>query len=310
MMATAVWNEVGMVTIAVESLCSCCGCEAALLNTGEPLLEILPELTFVHMPLLADRTAPMGRASPRAAVGIVVGAVRRSGHLKRLLAFRRQVDVLVAMGTCAGTGGLPGLGNLPGVDLDAVARPVCTVPGPEADPDDELLPVCSAVGDHVYVDLELPGCPPNPDWLGECILSFLDMRAPLLPGACLCDTCPAHRSGSRPLDDMLFRMLDQPDTPPRNDPADMPCLLEQGFMCMGPVTRAGCGGRSGRPQCVSACIPCRGCHGPAQQHPQPLADYVAALAAAGYDPRTMPDKPGFLSRFTGARIMANYREKP
>ncbi len=294
-----------MVTIAVESLCSCGGCEAALLETGEPLLEILPELTFVQMSLLTDRSAPF----PRAAVGVVAGAVRRQGHLPRLRAFRERVDVLVAVGTCAVTGGLPAMSGLPGVDLEALAHPDCTVPGPAPDPDDDLLPVCSAVNEHVRVDLELPGCPPHPDWVGECILSLVDARPPLLPGRCVCDTCPARRSDAQPLDDTLFRMLDQPDTPPRGDLADMPCLLEQGFMCMGPVTKAGCGGRTGRPQCVSACVPCRGCHGPAQQHPQPLADYVAALAAAGYDPRTMPDKPGFLSRFTGVRILDNYREK-
>ena len=38
---------------------------------------------------------------------------------------------------------------------------------------------------------------------------------------------------------------------------EMRCLLEQGYMCMGPVTAAGCAKR-GAPSCICARVPCRG----------------------------------------------------
>jgi F420-non-reducing hydrogenase small subunit len=49
------------------------------------------------------------------------------------------------------------------------------------------------------------------------------------------------------------------------------CFLEQGIVCAGPATRAGCG----RP-CIKAGMPCRGCYGP----PEGVADQGAALLSA------------------------------
>ena len=305
-------------------------CDVAMLDHGEPMLDILNELTFTRMTTLAD-TAPARRNRlPLSTVGLVFGAVRRQEHVLRLRALRQRVEILLAVGTCAVTGGAPALAFLPGSRLaDDLASRVPTVPGPpslpgprldHADPldphgasenpgEEDLLPHCLPVSHYVRVDMEVPGCPPHPDWIAECLLAMLDARTPHLPQRSVCHYCPARRSGGLPLDDTLFRMLDTPEAPPHESLADLPCLLEQGFLCMGPITRGGCGGKGQAPRCVHAYAPCRGCHGPAHNRPQPLADMVCTLTAAGYDIRTLPDIPGYLSRYSGVHWLNLYKEE-
>ena len=42
------------VNVASEWLNACSGCEISILNTGEALLDLLPQLNFVHIPALVD----------------------------------------------------------------------------------------------------------------------------------------------------------------------------------------------------------------------------------------------------------------
>lgn len=299
-----------MVTFATQSLSSCHTCEQALFRIGDSLVEDLPEILFLPQICLPQDLED----APRATVGLVSGLVRTRQDLHKLQLLRRRVDILLAVGTCATAGGIPALCDAPGVDLPALLqqRP-CTVPGPPPsalDPLYELMPQCAPVSNYVTVDLNVPGCPPHPDWLAECLLALMEARTPRIPSRCVCDTCPARRSGTRSLTEEVVRMLESPEAPPRRQLEDMPCLLEQGFMCMGPVTRAGCGGKGGAPSCIGLQIPCRGCYGPVNEYTQPLADFISALAATGYDPRTMPDKMGFLSRYVGFRMLDMYRRTP
>jgi F420-non-reducing hydrogenase small subunit len=80
----------------------------------------------------------------------------------------------------------------------------------------------------------------------------------------------------------------------------MKCLLEQGYLCMGPVTLAGCSGpEGGAPLCIRARVPCRGCYGPVKRTGNQLLDIMNALASNGVDVRSIVDRPSIL-RFCGA----------
>lgn len=331
-----------MVTVAQDCLNSCAGCEIALLNMGEELLELLPQLEFVHMPVLMDNKyfGPLGCAKklhiPHARIGLVSGGVRNSEHLEVLHTMRQQVDILVAMGTCAATGGLPGLAGdaniahfahyeAPSLQLGNNLAPLTLNPcSQSADSGNipQILPRCTSLAQHVRVDLIVPGCPPHPDWIAESLRALLEDRPALLPSRSVCSLCPAKRSAvpsisladkntgeSAPKLCPPRRMLEQPVFDPQQPLSAMQCLLEQGFLCLGPVTLAGCGGREGAPKCIAARTPCRGCQGPVASTSLPFVDYMAALTAAGFDAASMPDKPGYLSRFNSAHTILTAMQK-
>ena len=302
-----------MVKIAGEWLNSCSGCEIALLNIGDVLVDLLADLEFVHIPVLIDNKyyGQVGERDemeiPEAVVGIISGGVRTSEHLEVLEKMRESCQILVALGTCATDGGIPALGNMYSCQeiKDFMYRESpTTVPGPDPDHTKYHVPeayeTVTALDEHVKIDIKLPGCPPHPDWIAAAVLTLLGKGELNLPERSVCDTCPTIRERKKSEGD-IKRMLEMPEYDPSKPIDDMRCLLEQGYMCLGPVTRAGCSGMTGTaPRCISARMPCRGCYGPVRDGALPIMDYMGALATVGYDPAKMPDRRGYLSRFNGA----------
>jgi len=80
----------------------------------------------------------------------------------------------------------------------------------------------------------------------------------------------------------------------------MRCLMEQGILCHGPATRAGCGGSGGTPRCIRAYKPCEGCFGPLTEKANPMVDMMGALSSIGLDPKQIPDRAATFNRFSGA----------
>jgi F420-non-reducing hydrogenase small subunit len=153
------------------------------------------------------------------------------------------------------------------------------------------------VDEKVTVDLILPGCPPNPTLIAEVITALTAGRDPVLPGKSVCDTCPAQRKGKGDVKEMK-RFILNADYQPAQPIDEMRCLLEQGFVCMGPVTAAGCA-RNGAPACITARVPCRGCSGPVRRQGNPMLDMMNALASNNIDFKSVVDRRSLL-RFSGA----------
>ncbi|MCK7511149.1 MAG: methyl viologen-reducing hydrogenase [Desulfobacterales bacterium] len=123
------------------------------------------------------------------------------------------------------------------------------------------------------------------------------------PTQSVCDTCPTVRKGKGELK-QVRRFLQAPHYQAPDEPLDqMRCLLEQGLLCMGPVTRAGCGGDAVTPRCISARVPCRGCSGPVRHEGNQLLDMLNALASNGIDIKSIPNR-ALLLRFSGAHSSA------
>ncbi len=304
------------VKIANEWLNSCSGCEIAILNLGETLLDLLPQLDFVHIPVLMDHKhyGQLGDKKeidiPKATVGLVSGSIRNEEHLEVAHEMRKKCDILIALGTCATHGGIPALINsFTNKELfDQYYHTESTDPGAKV-PDNGLSPLldrCYALDEQIKVDIYLPGCPPHPDQIATAILALLSGETPELPFRSVCDTCPTKREGKGKVT-QIKRFTSSPEFDPEKPIDQMRCLLEQGYLCAGPVTRAGCAGNDGKaPRCLSARVPCRGCYGPVRQEGNQLLDMLNALASNGIDISTIPDRDSLL-RFSGAhnRLLPN-----
>ena len=302
------------VRIAEEWLHSCSGCEISILNIGKPLIALLDKIDFVHIPVLIDHKyyGQLGENKeleiPEAEVGIVSGGVANEEHLEVLAAMREKCKVLIALGTCATHGGLPALMNEWGMKegmedyYKTLTTEPCQVP-------DEVVPApldrVYAVDEKVKVDLMLPGCPPNPALIAEVVTALIDGRDPVVPGKSVCDTCPTQRQGKGGVSSVR-RFVQNAQYDPEKPLDEMRCLLEQGLMCMGPVTAAGCAAGRGAPSCISARVPCRGCFGPVRKDGNQMLDMMNALASNGIDWKTVVDRRSLL-RFSGSHGLLRKR---
>jgi F420-non-reducing hydrogenase small subunit len=303
------------VRVAEEWLNICGGCEVSILDIGEPLIDILPKLEFVHMPVLMDHKyyGQTGEGTeieiPEADVGIVSGGVRNEKERHVLEEVRKRTGTLVSLGSCACFGGIPAMANMFPLDdlYEKVYRGSVTTE-PAATPSEDLPPLLDrvyALDEVVSVDAYVPGCPPKPAMIVDALTALLEGKPFELPERSVCDDCPVRREKKagggdvkRPLEGVQF---DQ-GGPWENTR----CLMEQGYLCLGPVTRAGCSttyeeGGPKVPRCIQGYMPCRGCFGPIRKGANPLVDMMGALSSIGLDAKQVLDRRALLNRYIGAQ---------
>lgn len=255
----------------------CGGCDIAVLNVGELLLEVGAAFDIVFWPAAMDAKYADLEAMPDRSIDLALfsGGIRNeeNADLARLL--RAKTTTLVAFGSCACEGGIPGLANLWTVDqllaasfapdrADAAdaAGPVLAWASPEGPilrlPG--LLPLLRTLDQTVPVDYYLPGCPPESARIAEVLRAVLaavrDGAALPPPGSILgagtstvCEEC--RRTTNEKRIQRFVRIQEVSHVDPEL------CLLEQGLPCNGPATRNGCGAL-----CPAAGVPCIGCYGP------------------------------------------------
>jgi F420-non-reducing hydrogenase small subunit len=291
------------VRVAWDMLAGCSGCEMALLDV-EAFHDLMQAIDLVYMPFLQDDHSGNHSTGgiPEADVGILSGSIRTQEQIQLAQEFRNKCKVLVSLGTCAGYGGIPALANLYS-DVNVTTTPsaksgasTVTTAG------SSLLPPMTervmALGEVVHVDAMLPGCPPTSSSISSALQFLANGLLIELPSHSVCDDCPTVRlakSASSP----LRRPIEPVDKRPVEGASGMRCFLEQGFLCLGPVTRTGCGGDQRTPRCIAALLPCRGCSGPLRPESNPLVDLISALTSLGLDARTIEDRLATINRFAG-----------
>ncbi len=158
--------------IATVSLAGCFGCHMSFLDIDERLLDLVEHVEFDRSPLTdIKQVGPCD-------IGLIEGGLCNAENIEVLRAFRAQCRILVAVGACAITGGLPAMRN----HLDT-ARLLSDVYEGEV-PDDPELPLLlnqvHPIHEVVKVDYSLPGCPPPADAFWQLITAVLEGREPTL----------------------------------------------------------------------------------------------------------------------------------
>ncbi|MBI4874839.1 MAG: oxidoreductase [Acidobacteria bacterium] len=252
---------------------SCGGCEEAVVDLAEKVLDVVAAVDIVFWPVALDFKKKDVEALEDGAIlaAFVNGAVRTSEQEEMAHLLRRKAKVVVAFGACAQLGGIPGLANLSNrAAIFAEVYPQGNGHWPELP---MLFDTVQTLGQTIDVDCYLPGCPPTPNIIESALGALLSGALPpkgsvLAPDRALCDECP--RKDTRP-EDLSLNAFHRPH---RVLIDESKCILAQGVACLGPATRSGCGA-----QCVGGNMPCTGCFGPTSRVRDGGAKALSALAS-------------------------------
>lgn len=225
--------------VVVVGLASDFGCQVQMTNIEDHLLDVLGLIDLQYWQL-----ASSGHMPAEYDVAIVEGAVTTEGHVELLERIRETASAVMTIGSCANTGGIPALANI--TDLDA--RYAAVYGDGVAVARGRIAP--RPVDAVIHVDYHVPGCPID---MAEFVsvlsraLQGLKDRVPVDPMCAVCKT------------------------------KENICFLDRGQVCLGLVTRTGCGAK-----CPTLNRPCTGCRGLS-----PEANFAAAadvFVNKGLDP--------------------------
>ncbi|MFH2104213.1 MAG: oxidoreductase [Chloroflexota bacterium] len=268
---------------------SCGGCEIAVLNIHEKILDVDANFEVVFWPVAMDAKYKDVEAMEDGSILLTLfnGGIRNDEdeHIAKLM--RKKSQILVAFGSCATEGCIPGLANFTPIK-EVVDTAFSTISTENPDnirpqtsymmPEGEihiptLYPVLRTLEQVVDVDYFMPGCPPESHQIAaviDLVIQVLQGKAQLPPkgsiigagNSTVCEECKRQRNLKTIKAFGRIQMI-------HADPEL--CLLEQGIPCNGPATRSGCDAR-----CPTAGAQCIGCYGPAEG----VVDYGARLIAA------------------------------
>lgn len=170
---------------------------------------------------------------------------------------RKRSDKVVALGSCACFGCVPSMKNFHNQNK------IKSFVYPKHNNLKETMP--TPIDKHIKVDYRLPQCPPDKDEILEfieCIVTGREFKPYTDP---VCVEC--RKKGN-------------------------PCLLDEGKICLGPITNGGCGAL-----CPSNGVICYACRGPYND-----ANYEAfldMLEKKGYTKKDVRDK---METFAGLKF--------
>lgn len=202
--------------IAIYDFTDCEGCEVKLISLREKLLLLEKKVDIVNWRLGQEKFEP----GPYD-ITIIEGTPITDYEVKLLKELRESSKILIALGACAGLGGIPAI--MPEKDRKMWYGKIYTSQyrprGIDAAP----------LSNYVKIDFSIQGCPIDEDEALRVIEELLSGKEPHYRGYSVCYDCKL---------------------------AGNPCRIINGEPCLGPITQGGC-----KAICVSGGSPCYGCFG-------------------------------------------------
>ena len=267
---------------------ACGGCCVSVLDVHEKLFDIIGAADLVFWPIALDFKYEDLEKMPDGYIDVTLfnGAVRNSENELIAVLLRQKSKILVAYGSCAHLGGIPGLANFSNRDeifkrvydeSESTVNPGKIYPQPVTHVAEGKLDIplfynnVQPLNKVVCVDFYIPGCPPQSERLLEVFSAIVNRdqlpQKETVIGAlnkAQCDECVRKKTDHKKIRHFYrpWEIEDDGET----------CFLEQGIICMGPATRSGCGWR-----CIEGNSPCRGCYGPPSTSPDPGSKMMSAI---------------------------------
>lgn len=205
--------------VVVVGLASCFGCQISITNIEAHLMEVLGQIDMRYWQLTSSEDMP-----EEFDVAVVEGAATTQEAIETLERVRERAKTVISIGACAATAGIPGMATL---DWDSQLNGVygSDIPAIVGDIACEPRPV----HDVIAVDYAVPCCPIDPHDFVRVLQKALYGGNEYDRTSTMCGECKRNERG---------------------------CFYGRQIMCMGMVTKQGCGAR-----CPNLGRPCNGCAG-------------------------------------------------
>lgn len=218
---------------------SCFGCQINITNIESHLLDVLGQIDMCYWQLTSSEPMPEDFD-----VAVIEGAVTTKEAERAARRLREVADTVITIGACAQTAGIPGMSS---ESYETRASDVYGQHVPRLISDIAYEP--RAVGDVIDVDHSVSCCPIDPYEFVRVLHHVIHGSNIYRHTSTLCGGCKQNERG---------------------------CFYGRGIMCMGLVTRSGCGAK-----CTNLGRPCNGCAGLSEDANVDAARRI--VSAAGID---------------------------
>ena len=169
--------------IATTSLAGCFGCHMSILDIDDRILKLVELVDFDKSPI-----DDIKKFTGQCAIGLIEGGCANEDNVEVLRDFRKNCDIIIALGECAIMGDIPAMRNMVPLKecLEEAYLNGPSVHNPSGQiPNDEEIPLLLnkvyPINEVVKVDYYLPGCPPRADLIWQALVALLNNKPMDLP---------------------------------------------------------------------------------------------------------------------------------